>query len=284
MVYTRRSNRTKGTRKQSRQSYTLPSIAWMYWDTPTRPDLIQKIHDYNLKHVGSWTVHFLDKTSVYKYIPKSEFPRKYNGLKPAHKADWIRLTLLSKYGGVWIDASILLNDSSALDRLRKQSIEKQSAFTGFSYRNKEPGKKSIRGISLYIENWFIMAPKESIIIKLWLEEYEKAIELGFMSYRHSLDEIGVDTSRIFEKPTSTYLTQHACLQKVLQTGLAKIPPMIILPAEESMFKLRYKCKSDSSCIMNSLQDAPEASKSIPYIKLISADRDEDVDLSEYFDE
>jgi len=255
----------------------------MYWDTPKRPSLITKIHNYNQHNVGGWTVHFLDKHSVYDYISKSEFPHKYNSLKPAHKADWIRLALLSKYGGAWMDASILLNDAAALDRLRQQSLHKQSAFTGFSYKNHEPGQASLRGISLYIENWFIMAPKESIIIKLWLEEYEKAIMMGFMHYRHSLDEAGVDTSRIFEKPTSTYLTQHACLQKVLQTRLTEIPPMIIIPAEESMFKLRYKCKSDSSCIMNSLKDTPKKWKTVPYIKLISADRDEHVDISDFLE-
>jgi hypothetical protein len=255
----------------------------MYWDTPKRPALITKIHKYNQHNVGGWTVHFLDKHSVYDYISKSEFPHKYNSLKPAHKADWIRLTLLSKYGGAWMDASILLNDAAALDQLRQQSIHKQSAFTGFSYRNNEPGQASLRGISLYIENWFIMAPKESIIIKLWLEEYEKAIAMGFMPYRHSLEKAGVNLSRIFEKPTSTYLTQHACLQNVLQKRLPRILPMIVLPAEDSAFKLRVTCDSDSECIMNALKDEPEKWKTVPFIKLISADRDTGIDISSYFE-
>jgi len=256
----------------------------MFWDTPKRPELIEQIHKYNMKHIGGWTMHFLDEQTVYDYIPKSSFPSKYNGLKTEHKADWIRLTLLSKYGGLWSDASILLNDSTALDQLRQESIDKRSALAAFSFKNSEPGQKTLRGISLYIENYFIMAPKESIIIKLWLEEYTRAINMGFLAYRKDLKRAKVNTDRIFSHQYSTYLTQHACLQKVLQVRLKQIPPMIIRPSEESILKIRHECKHDSVCIMTALKDEPKKWKAIPYIKLVGVDRSTGIDISPYFEE
>lgn len=261
--------------------YTLPKLAWMYWDVPEQPALIQQINAYNRRRMSGWTILFLNKETVKEYIPSSAFPPRYSTLLPAHQADWIRVYLLSEHGGVWIDASILINDGAALDRLRDESIATRSEFTGFSLKNDRADCRSPRGVSMYIENWFIMAPKESSILRLWRAEYERAIEQGFHAYRGELKAKGVNTHLIFNNEKSTYLTQHACLQMVLQKRVWWTPPMIIMHSEKDMFKLHGECGWKEATLMRLLREEPERARLVPYIKLRSSERSTGIDISGY---
>ena len=48
-------------------------------------------------------VHFLDEKSVFKYLPNLDLDLlKWCSIP--QKADYIRLSLLTKYGGFWLDS------------------------------------------------------------------------------------------------------------------------------------------------------------------------------------
>lgn len=267
------------------KTYTLPRIAWMFWDTVDLPPLIGKIKENNFQKLKGWQINYLNNETLGNYIKASEYPSKFNTLRTQHKADWIRLHLLNRFGGVWLDASIIINDPNALDNLYEKSVALKSQMTGFSYKNYETNVISSKGISLYIENWFIMAPIRSTIISLWLVQFEKAIEMGLKSYRQLLESQGLDTSKIFnrEDQDDIYLTQHACLQYVLQTQLPITPPMLIMKAEDSMLKIRKDCDFSERCTMETIRDNPEKARSIAYIKLVGGDRKTGIDITSYFD-
>lgn len=266
-------------------TYTLPKIAWLYWESEDKPDLIKNIELYNSSKLEGWTINYLNKDTVYNFIKKEDFPKNYESLYVAHKADWIRLKLLSLYGGCWIDASIIINHKFALDKLYNESVKKRSQLTVFSWKNNESDNKSkISKLSLYIENWFIMAPKNSTIVYYWLNEYEKAVNVTFRVYKPTLYNQGVNLSKIFDTTNDddNYLTQHACLQKVLQKQFFINPPMIINEAEKDMFKLHTDCDWSTECIMNSFNNEPNKIKQIPYIKLTGQQRTTNIDISKYF--
>ena len=269
------------TQTSASSSYTLPKIIWMYWDTPELPKLIQQIQTYNRPKLEGWDIRFLNNTLLPNYIHNEEYPKNYNSLKHQHQADWIRMNLLSKHGGCWMDASIIVNDPDALNRLHRQSVARQSHFTGFSYRNNEANSISDRNISLYIENWFIMAPVDSIIIREWYHEYHKAVEMGFVAYKHNLTNENVDLHMIWNKSIDTeiYLTQHACLQYILQKKLAVIPPIIINHAEKDML---FTSGDSKESRMKLLRNHPEEARKIPYIKLIGSDRGTGIDITPFF--
>jgi mannosyltransferase OCH1-like enzyme len=110
---------------------TYPKIIWMYWDTKKLPHMIEKIKKYNEPKLKSWDVRFLNAETIYHYISKSEFPENYDKLLPAHKADWIRMCLLHKYGGCWMDAGIIINSPTGLDDIYDKMIKKQADLTVF---------------------------------------------------------------------------------------------------------------------------------------------------------
>ena len=256
----------------------LPKTVWIYWDSEEVPTMIQQIQRHNSLRLLAWNVHFLNRRTVYSYIPRSTFPETYANLSVQHKSDWIRLYLLTHYGGCWLDASIILNDLS-LDTIWQNSVDKASVFTAFATGPETYVHSSGKVMPLVIDNWFIMAPQGSDILRRWLNEYTSAIQMGFLEYKRKARKEGVDLHAIqFNGEEDVYLTEHICIQKVIQKDIQQIPPMILLHSSDSMLKIHEECKWDAGCIESRLLH-PSA-KRLPYIKLTSSERN--LKLSSYF--
>ena len=60
-----------------------------------------------IKYANGWDIRVLNKANYNHYLEQIPnfigFPTNFKYLKQAHKADFIRFTLLSYYGGLWID-------------------------------------------------------------------------------------------------------------------------------------------------------------------------------------
>lgn len=276
-----------------KQGYLLPKIIWCYWDTEEKPKLIKQIEKNNKSKLAGWSIIYLNADTLKMYINENDFPRNYGSLISQHKADWLRVYLLEKYGGCWMDASIILNHKDAIDKLWQESVYKESDFTGFYTDSKFHSHSSGAQIPLNIENWFIMVPAGSHIIKQWRKEYEKAIEIGFPSYRDKLLAEGVNLTSFYpgNKPLSpetkddVYFCQHLCIQKIFQQKY-KLPSYILKDSDETMFRVRNECheknpKLVDKCTMNAiLKDV--SVKALPYIKLTRYERATGIDISEYF--
>lgn len=281
VMFSKSQSQSKSKSKTS--AYFMPKTIWIYWDNDELPKLIDLIKENNATKLQGWEIIYLNESNIDNYISKDVYPKKFNTLSIQHKADWIRLYLLKKYGGTWLDASIIINDNKALDKLYNDSIKIQSQFTGFNFKNYESGSFSNNGVPLYVENWFIMVPINSVVIDLWIIQYERAIQMGFQNYRKLLYDEKIDTSKIYPKSNGVYLTQHACLQYVFQKQLDfSSVPMIILPAENDMLKIRFECKLNDQCTMNTIKNTGDEARKLPYIKLVKGERNTGIDISNYF--
>lgn len=114
-------------------------IIWSYW-SGDMSKLITKCIDSWKNYANDWEIIILNDKSVDDWeIIK---PKNYDKLSHTTKSDVIRLSLLYKYGGVWMDASVMLTES--LDWLQKYENNNLYAF-------------HLKGTN-YIESWFIFAP------------------------------------------------------------------------------------------------------------------------------
>jgi len=253
-------------------SYTLPKIIWSYWEKDI-PPLIQAILDDRARNLPGWKHIHLDETTCRHYIHQP-FPSNYHTLSPPHKADWIRLALLIEYGGCWMDSAIIVNSQDELDDMYVNSCRSMSEFTGF-YLERLVFQQNI---TTYIENWFIMAPVRSRFIQTVMNEYTKAIDLGFDAYKSIALQTAPSAEHIY-KLSGTYLTQHVCIQ----VALYKVNPVILLyRAEDSMMKLNYECDFKSPCIMEKIRDEKSVRNRIPFMKLTSHERATNIDILQYF--
>ena len=154
-------------------------LLWSYWEGETNDLLLKCINSWK-KYLPDWQINILNENTVKQYnIIKSS---TYEKLSATTKSDVIRLSLLYNYGGLWMDATILLLDN--LDWL--QQYDKYPYF-GFI-----PPKNYIYSLIIsdknyprHFSSWFIYVPqkKEQLIYKwitvlndiLELDKYEKHV-------------------------------------------------------------------------------------------------------------
>jgi hypothetical protein len=127
-----------------------PQYAFVYWDSDIQPDVVQHCIAAMRRHLPSdLTLVELNARNLQEWITID--PRIMNKVDiPAHAADMIRLHLLSTYGGMWIDASCLLNDTFTdyVARIREED------FFLYTYNGARTG------------NWFIWARSSSYRLQL----------------------------------------------------------------------------------------------------------------------
>lgn len=91
-------------------------IIWQYWESKdgSNPPLVQACLNSVEKYRGEHKRIFLSPENLKEYIelPDYIYKMKESGrMCTAHFVDIVRTALLVKYGGVWIDSTILLTDS-----------------------------------------------------------------------------------------------------------------------------------------------------------------------------
>jgi hypothetical protein len=263
---TRKARKPRRTRKQRGGTYHIPKIIWGYWNTVVIPPEIKMFFDRKERLKG-WEHRILNDTN----LPVGPPPSRFEELSMQHKADWIRLAVIEKYGGCWMDTTIILNDPKAIEDLYDESVRQKVEMTAFYSEKYSMG----HGPEGYIENWFIMAPPNSELIKRWKREFEHAISMGFDKYKEHVSKI-MDVNYIYNG--TTYLTMHVCILMVLRDYK---PKMLLKRAEDTMYKVTNDCHWVPHCTAKSITTNPTAAKKIPFIKISSVDV-KDFDFVPYF--
>ena len=190
-------------------SYKTPyvKILWMYWDQgiDNLDDNYNKLCFWGWKKLNpDWEIRILDKNSTIKYIPDLV---NFKHLTVQLKSDLLRIKLLSKYGGVWADASTL-----PMKRLT-ENINNIDNNTGvFFYRYDKTKNQHL------ISSWFIIArrPNNYLINKL-KERFENKImdknkKYEYFLFHNTLNELYYQDNKIkniIDKLTITQDLPHA---------------------------------------------------------------------------
>jgi hypothetical protein len=248
-------------------NYILPKKIYGYWDNLDENKLIQKFaENWRKKIPDSWEIIILDKNSVRDYV-SNEFMEKYSRLESFRFSDFLRLDLLKKNGGVWMDISTLIITSDFLDTYRNEMINKKYDVCLYEYPSRTIDKNNP-----YLENWFIMAPKNSRFINDLYTEFNKSFEMGFLEYKNKVlipsgtnlkQSIGYDDKE-------TYLMQHAIVNYLIHTG--EEYNINIKNALNSMFKLQDKLNGNNDQVVNYIIDNDLENHDIYAIKFIGTSR------------
>ena len=146
-------------------------IIWSYWSGPLN-SYVEKALESWKKYLPEWDIRFLDDEKLKNYNIKK--PHNFNDLVRAKQSDVIRLNLVYNYGGVWMDASIILHEN--LDWIIKKMGD--SPYFAYKIKNKK-----------YIENWLILVKKKKdYSIGKWLETYIDVLETPSQYINESCDQ------------------------------------------------------------------------------------------------
>jgi hypothetical protein len=140
-----------------------PKKIYMFWDNgwDNAPYMCVECLKSWRRYNSDWEIITLDNNNIEQYLDK-DILKKINEIKrPQHRADLIRVNLLNKNGGVWIDASIFCNRT--LDSWLYEYM-KEGIFY-FKY-NKESGLEHYK-----IGNWFIACEKNNYLMNKFCTKF-----------------------------------------------------------------------------------------------------------------
>lgn len=221
-------------KKSNSGEYILPKVIYGFWDDLDTNLIIQShIKNWRKKISKDWEIIILNKDNVYKYVD-SEFLNRYGSgdIDSTRFSDFLRVYLLIKNGGCWIDASIFIIDGQFLDKYHDEMVENHYDACFFEYK-----EQTMNQLQPHIDNWFMMAPKNSNILIDLYNEFDKAFEMDFLKYKNDiLIPSGILLDKTIGYEDSTYLLQHAIFHYLFKIGNRY--NIVLKNATESMYKIQ----------------------------------------------
>lgn len=182
----------------------IPKLIWSYWEGREMPKLVQECINSWKKQNPKYKLVVLNDQKVKELFNFDLETIKNKELIP-RKADFARLLAIEKYGGIWIDSSILTLKPFESFLPLDENID----FIGYIAPHTTNMDIPI------IENWFFAAPKNSQLIKDWLNESFFMNEFNTeQDYINQVQNI-IDIQNL--KPALPYLVMHVTLAKCIQT-------------------------------------------------------------------
>lgn len=156
---------------------TIPKKIWMFWAGTTLPAEIQSFVNKITIENPDYEITVVNSVNLQQYLPGLEFTR--SDMLVAHKSDYIRLDLLFRYGGIWLDATTILN--RPLDDFIAVNLHDSYDMVAF-YRDVSTVDKRYP----IIETWFMAVPQNNNFIKRWLHFFRPIMNLGAAEYFRQL--------------------------------------------------------------------------------------------------
>ncbi|HEY0202020.1 MAG TPA: capsular polysaccharide synthesis protein [Burkholderiaceae bacterium] len=189
---------------------TIPPLIWSYWNGQAPDPLVRQcIANWRL-HCPTFEVRVLNAGTVGNFVAPGDLPHNFATLHPTKQSDWIRLYVIHKFGGYWLDATILL--TQPLDWLDAWRQTQQAEFVGFYLDGYTQDARYP-----VVESWAFGAPPGTPFIAAWQREFHHAlIEADTDAYLATLRQQadGADILQGIADPA--YLLIHVAAQRVLR--------------------------------------------------------------------
>lgn len=138
-------------------------VIWVCWfqGLEQAPPIVKKCIESLKKNIPDKKIVLITEQNYKEYV---EFPsyieKKHQEgiIGQAHFADLLRLELLIRHGGTWIDSTVLCTSSEIPEYMLDSEL--------FVFQTLKPG---VDGHATCISNWYISAYPDNVILKLTLE-------------------------------------------------------------------------------------------------------------------
>jgi hypothetical protein len=239
---------------------SIPSIAWLFWNSEDKPALVRATINRVKRLNPDVEVRLLDQKNVGQYINADFLER--DDITLSHKSDIVRLELLSAYGGIWLDATCIFNESFSWVY---QAFDQHASDLIAFYRDAETTDHRYP----IIESWFLAcAPKNKYIVA-WRDEFKKVLNNGSAGYFKNLSamEVYPDLKQGINRPE--YLIVYLAQQLVTRN---LNPSLYLRKAEAAPFFYQQISKWDRVKIATLLCRMSAPTITPPVIKLTHSNR------------
>ena len=152
-----------------------------------------------------WSVRAVTAATLGSVVRRADLPPSFEVLTAAKQSDWLRLYLVSRYGGVWLDASIVV--------LKPLDAMLGDGFAGYHMDGwAAPGQPKV------VESWCFAAPPGSRFVNAWFAEFDGAVRTfdDPPAYARAVAET-LDLSR-FPPEQRSHLAIYLSALRVLRDG------------------------------------------------------------------
>ncbi|MDM8219013.1 capsular polysaccharide synthesis protein [Limosilactobacillus mucosae] len=134
---------------------------WVCWlqGMENAPEIVKTCYNSLKTNLPNKEIIVLTSSNLNKYVTFPNYiERKWKQgiISNAHLADLLRLELLTKFGGTWIDATVLCTEQE--DKIPEYFFNSEL----FVYQCLKPGRD---GHSTYMSNWYISAKSHNKILE-----------------------------------------------------------------------------------------------------------------------
>jgi len=181
------------------KSSLIPKHIYTYWHEKQVPEIVKRCMDSWKRFCPDYTIHLIHSGNIKTYMDTelTLVPSQ------AFLSDIIRLHVLSERGGIWMDASIYLNDS--LDWLHGIQLKTGCEFIGYDQHEAIPHE--------CIESWFLACIPHSLFIKEWKAEFSRV--QSFPSVTAYIKDISKETN-LDHLVDPEYLAIYSSSQRIIQ--------------------------------------------------------------------
>lgn len=142
----------------SNLSHEASNKVWICWfqGIEQAPELVQKCYQSVKQNMADKEVIMLTSENVFDYIQFPDFiveKWKAGIITHTHMTDLMRLELLIRYGGLWLDATVFCSDNNIPTYFYQSDL--------FMYQCLKPGRD---GHANYISSWLMTAKTNSKVL------------------------------------------------------------------------------------------------------------------------
>lgn len=185
----------------------IPETIWTYWHDDNIPPLVKRCIETWRKMNANYQIVVLTPQLFEQLTNINLESLNIREDLPARRADFIRLFIIYKYGGIWMDSTIICT--------RPLTWVQTADLCAFKC------PKTTNPNFPIPENWFLAAPKESPFIKDWIDE--ALYMLTFPSEQVYVDYITQQNKVNMQNLPEMlpYLVMHLCAIVVMQRNPKK---------------------------------------------------------------
>ena len=125
-------------------------IVWIFWwqGEEAMPPLVRKCYESVKKNMKDWEIILITEKNYLQYadFPTYILEKLQKGITLTHFSDLLRLELLIKHGGLWLDATVLCTNGEIPMSILSSDL--------FVYRTQKPGAD---GKAITMSSWLMWA-------------------------------------------------------------------------------------------------------------------------------
>lgn len=134
------------------------NIVWICWfqGMENAPEIVKKCYSSVLENMKEKDIRLITEDNIFEYVSFPDYiieKWKQGIITHTHMTDLLRLELLIKYGGTWIDATVYVSDSNIESYYTESDL--------FFFQTLKPGRD---GNSTYISSWYLSAKSNNKIL------------------------------------------------------------------------------------------------------------------------